>query len=175
MTHNRHQNVQLLSHCKTLYIVYDKEKMVKKTMILIAQRMLWHKTTQLLNVIYHWKRMLEIYWTDCIKCHHFARMSTSSIWKYVSYHCKIYCLCGSFITASGINIDIVSAKNELKISTFYFCFYETEQLQWETKWSLHSPCRTLFRLYHYRYEMVLRSFYFTAWLLRLIVKEHLVF
>lgn len=50
--------------------------------------------------------------------------------------------------------------------------YEAEQLPWETKWSLHIPCITLFQLYHYIHEMVLESF--TGWLLQLIVKEQLV-
>lgn len=50
--------------------------------------------------------------------------------------------------------------------------YEAEQLPWETKWSLHIPCITLFQLYHYIHEMVLESL--TGWLLQLIVKEQLV-
>lgn len=56
-------------------------------MIFIRATQVWHKWTQPLSDIYHWKRMVEIYWKDCIRFHRFSRKSTLSIWKYVNSHC----------------------------------------------------------------------------------------
>lgn len=101
----------------------------------------------------------------------FSRKSTESIWKYVNYHCIIdffvWIIDNSKWNYYCCNAQILNLK-------WWIWFFFLSLSSYHGKESDHSM-QNFVPVNHYKQEMVLRSFYFTAWLLWFVVKEHLVF
>lgn len=101
----------------------------------------------------------------------FSRKSTWYIWKYVNYHCIIdffvWIIDNSKWTYYCCNAQILNLK-------WWICFFFLSLSSYHGKESDHSM-QNFVPVNHYKQEMVLSSFYFTAWLLWFAGKEHLVF